>query len=373
MGEVFLDAFLDTLKILPFLLVMNFLIEFIEYRSTGLKADKLLRGGAAPLLGTAVGVVPQCGFSVVATELYSKRKITLGALFAVYLATSDEALPIMLSSYEGLLKLWPVLVIKILFSLAVGYSVFGLEKLISRRSPAAQDEKSPQTGTERADDGELADAESNSDTDAARPSETECSDSFRAFQDICEHDGEGEHEHGETEEHCEHEHGETGDGHARLHGCHHHSLEESAPPAEDATKKQKAAWVWRVFIKHPLLHTLTVIVYIFIVNALFGIAVYYVGEDNIAAFISSKGYLQPVLAGLVGLIPNCAASVVITELYVVGGLNLGGAVAGLCVSAGIGYAILVKQNKPLKNSLLIIALMYVLSVALGLCVTACGF
>ena len=87
MGEVFLDAFLDTLKVLPFLLIMNFLIELLEYKSDGLNARRILKGGLAPLIGTGVGVVPQCGFSVVATELYAKRKIALGTLLAVYIAT----------------------------------------------------------------------------------------------------------------------------------------------------------------------------------------------------------------------------------------------------------------------------------------------
>lgn len=339
MGEVFLDAFLDTLKILPFLLIMNFLIEFVEYRSKGLKADKLLKGGFAPLIGTAVGIVPQCGFSVVATELYGKRRIALGTLLAVYLATSDEALPIMLSSYDGLVKLFPVLLIKVCFSLAVGYAAFGIEKAVARGKTKTADE---------------------------------CDTSENAHGNEHRH-GEEDHDHGEdehchSEEHCDADDGTAG----RLHGCHHHDLEENAPP-ENATKKQKAAWIWRTFLMHPLLHTATVILFIFVVNALFGVAVYYIGEERIAAFIGSTGYLQPVLASLVGLIPNCAASVVITELYVVGGLNLGGTVAGLCVSAGIGYAVLVKQNRPVKNTVFIILLVYALSVALGVCVTACGF
>lgn len=332
MGEVFLDAFLDTLKILPFLLIMNFLIEFVEYRSKGLKADKLLKGGFAPLIGTAVGIVPQCGFSVVATELYGKRRIALGTLLAVYLATSDEALPIMLSSYDGLVKLFPVLLIKVCFSLAVGYAAFGIEKAVARG-------KNKTTG--------------------------ECDTAENARGEEHCH---SEEEHCHDEEHCDADGGMA----VRLHGCHHHDLEENAPP-ENATKKQKAAWIWRTFLMHPLLHTATVILFIFIVNSLFGVAVYYIGEERIATFIGSTGYLQPVLASLVGLIPNCAASVVITELYVVGGLNLGGTVAGLCVSAGIGYAVLVKQNRPVKNTVFIILLVYALSVALGVCVTACGF
>ncbi len=115
------------------------------------------------------------------------------------------------------------------------------------------------------------------------------------------------------------------------------------------------------------------ILYILIVNIAFGITVYYVGERRLAEFIGATGYLQPVLAAAVGLIPNCAASVILTELYVVGGLNLGGAVAGLCVGAGIGYAVLVKQNRPVKNTLMIIAVMFVLSASLGVAITACGF
>lgn len=331
MGEVFFDAFLDTLKVLPFLLIMNFIIELLEYRSSGLKANKILKGGFAPLIGTAVGVVPQCGFSVVATELYGKRKIALGTLLAVYIATSDEALPIMLSSYEGVVKVWPVLVIKIVFALVVGYSVFGIEKLIDRRKKIPVSLDSDNNG-----DGAHAHTEAN---------ET----------DVCAHT---------------HIDDDGADEHAHIHGCHHHSLEADGQLPENATKKQKAKRVWNMYFKHPLLHTATVVLFILAVNIAFGIAVYYVGEDNLAAFIGRTGYFQPVLAAIVGLIPNCAGSVVITELYVVGGLSLGGAVAGLCVSAGIGYAVLVKQNRPIKNTVIVIAVMFVLSVALGTAIVA---
>ncbi len=340
MGDVLLDALLDTLKVLPFLLVMNFLIELIEYKSKGLKADKILKGGLAPLLGTAVGIVPQCGFSVVATELYSKRKIALGSLLAVYLATSDEALPIMLSSYAGLIKLLPVLIIKVCFALVVGYSVFGAEKIISRRK------KSISSG----EDGSPGAVEEH--TDGEESGINECAH---------EHTSNAHGEIAESDDAC---------AHAHIHGCHNHALEESLTLPENATRKQKAAFVWNVFLKHPIIHTLTVIAYILVVNVVFGIVIYYVGEKRIADFIGSTGYLQPILSALVGVIPNCASSVVITELYIVGGLNLGGTVAGLCMSAGIGYAVLIKQNRPVKDSVVVILLMYVLSVALGMAVTA---
>lgn len=332
MGDVFLDAFLDTLKILPFLLIMNFIIELLEYRSRGLKMGGLLKGGFAPLLGTAVGVVPQCGFSVVATELYGKRRIALGTLLAVYIATSDEALPIMLSSYAGVTKILPVIIIKVCFALIVGYATLGVETLAARRN------RSVGNGVvaEVTSVASVARAENNGDCAVAH-----------------KHD----HEHAD----------EDADG-VHVHGCHRHSIDMDMPPNENATKKQKAARVWHLYFKHPLLHTATVVLYIFIVNVLFGITVHYVGEDRLMRFIEYTGYLQPVLAAAVGLIPNCAASVVITELYVVGGLSLGGAVAGLSVGAGIGYAVLAKQNRPIKNTIMIIAVMYVLSVALGICV-----
>lgn len=360
MGDVFLDAFLDTLKILPFLLAMNFAIELLEYGSKGFKANGILKGGFAPLIGTAVGIVPQCGFSVVATELYGKRRIALGTLLAVYIATSDEALPIMLSSYAGLTKVLPVILIKVCFALTVGYAAFCIEKGRAAYISKKSERRNALSSNERMTNSDDSSVGLAAEKDGAE----KISENTRANSNVrtCEYVQSSETEH-------EREHG--GDGaHAHIHGCHRHALDgDEAPPLPaDATKKQKAARVWNLYLKHPLLHTATVVLYILIVNVAFGITVYYVGEKRLAQFIGSTGYLQPLLAAAVGLIPNCASSVVITELYIVGGLNLGGAVAGLCVSAGIGYAVLIKQNRPVKNTVLIIALMYALSAVLGVCV-----
>lgn len=340
MGDVLLDAFLDTLKILPFLLLMNFVIEIIEYKSKGLKANRILKGGGAPLLGTVVGVLPQCGFSVVATELYSERRIALGALLAVYIATSDEALLIMLSSREGVVKILPVLIVKVCFALIVGYSAFLIEKLTSRK--VLRDKQSC----------EMQDSDDKT-----------CSRVDISVDNGEEIVGEERAPHGSDEEDDD-EH-----AHAHIHGCHHHSIAERAPIGDGATKKQKAAHFWRVYMVHPLVHTATVIAFILAVNVLFGVVVYYVGTDRLAAFMSASEYAQPFVAALVGLIPNCASSVVITELYIVGGLSLGGAVAGLCMSAGIGYAVLIRRNRPIKKTVAIIVAMYMLSAALGAGVT----
>lgn len=332
MGDVLLDALLDTLKVLPFLLVMNFVIEIVEYKSKGLKANKILKGGCAPLLGTVVGVLPQCGFSVVATELYTERRIALGTLLSVYIATSDEALLIMLSSREGVVKILPVLIVKICFALIVGYSAFSIEKLAARNAV--------RVASRDGADVPLRHDEANCDG---------ANDGCGAADSATEED---EHAH-----------------EALIHGCHHHSIAESAPIGDGATKKQKAAHFWRVYMVHPLVHTATVVLFILAVNILFGTAVHYVGEDRLAAFLSASEYAQPFVAAVVGLIPNCASSVVITELYIVNGLSLGGAVAGLCMSAGIGYVVLIRRNRPIKNTVMIIAIMYVLSAALGAAVT----
>ncbi|MEG2273798.1 MAG: putative manganese transporter, partial [Clostridia bacterium] len=120
MGEVFLDAFIDSLKVLAVLIVCNFLIALIEPKLSG---KIKLKGKLAPLIGTTVGLLPQCGFSVVATDLYQKRHITVGTLLGVYLATSDEALPIFLSSPESALHILPILALKFVIGLVVGYSV----------------------------------------------------------------------------------------------------------------------------------------------------------------------------------------------------------------------------------------------------------
>ncbi len=331
MGEVLLDALIDTLIILPFLLAMNIIIELIEYKTSG-KTGKALKGGFAPLIGTAVGIVPQCGFSVVATDLFSKKKIAFGTLFAVYIATSDEALPIMLSNPQGVVKVLPVLLIKICFALVVGYAAFGVEKLIERKSAKK---------TSAFDETNCGKIEINGESETV------------------------------SHAHTDEKHDATAHETVHAHGCHSHAMEEK-PIGVIETKKQRAGRIWRVYFKHPILHTLEVIAYIFAVNVIFGLIVYYVGEDKLAEFMSSTGYLQPVLAALVGLIPNCAGSVIITELYVVGGLNLGGAVAGLSVGAGIAYAVLVKQCKP-RDTAIVMTAMFVLSAVLGICVTACGY
>ena len=283
MWDVVLDAVLDTLKLMPLLLAVHIVIEVFEHKAASkIQMNKVLKSPFAPLIGAGLGVIPQCGFSVVATNLYARRSIHLGTLLAVYIATSDEAVPILLSNPSAAVKLLPLLAIKIVLALLVGYAV---NLLLNRR--------------------ELTET-------AELPQE---------------------------------------------YGCHHHVVNE----ADDRRRRGFFA----EYLLHPILHTLTISLFILIINFFFGTIIYYIGQQRLTDFVSSVKYLQPVFAALIGLIPNCASSVAITQLYALGGLGLGGAVAGLSVNAGLGFAVLFKENRNLKENVAIVVGLFVLTVAVG--------
>ena len=306
MWETLLDALIDTLKLAPIIVATYILIELVESKfATRVTKSRALFSHAAPALGAAVGIVPQCGFSVVSANLYSARKISLGTLLAVFIATSDEAVPVLLADYTNAYKLLPLLAVKFVLALVVGYAVHFLCPHGFKFGKTA----APATGTP------AVSADKPSET-AEIPAET--------------HDRDDN----------------------AVHGCHGHNVTGKSSVKE--------------LILHPLLHSLTVLGFIFAVNAVLGLIIYFVGEDRLTEFLSKTEILQPFVATLIGLIPNCAASVVITKLYAMGGLTLGSAVAGLSAGAGIGYAVLFKENKNLKENLLIVAFMYVVCVGAGL-------
>jgi len=296
--HVILDAFIDTAKILPLLFVVYYLIELIEFKSAGkLQKSKFLKGKTSPIAGAVVGCVPQCGFSVVSTDLFSKKRLSVGALIAVYIATSDEAIPLMIANPKSIGWMFALLGIKVVFAIIIGYLSIGLFKLIFGRN--------------------------------AHFSEKEV-----------------EHDH-HKEQHSEHEefHG----------GCCHHDVETKS-----------FDWV------HPLLHCLKISAFILVINVLFGIVTHiWVGEQRMSLFLSNTIWLQPLLAVVIGLIPNCASSVVLTEMFLSGvggvgtGLCFGALVAGLCVNAGLGVVMLLKHNKNWKENLFVILMLVVPSIVLG--------
>lgn len=319
MWETLLDALIDTLKLAPIIVATYILIELVESKfAARVTKSRALFSHAAPALGAAVGIVPQCGFSVVSANLYSAGKISLGTLLAVFIATSDEAVPVLIADYHNAYKLLPLLAVKFVLALVVGYAVHFL-------LPHGFKFKSAKT--------------------AGIAMET----SAGTNETVVDEEHEENHEHDDTHEHNHDEHDHEGHG---VHGCHGHSVTGKASVKE--------------LILHPLLHSLTVLGFILAVNVVLGLVIYFVGEDRLTEFLGKTTVLQPFVATLIGLIPNCAASVVITKLYAMGGLTLGSAVAGLSAGAGIGYAVLFKENKNIRENLTIVAFMYVVCMGAGL-------
>lgn len=305
MIDVLLDATIDSLKVLPFLILAYVVIELIEHATASRFSARLLKGKLSPLIGAGVGVIPQCGFSVVATKLYTNRSIAMGTLLAVYISTSDEAIAVLISDFSAIDKLLPLLIIKFVFAVAVGYVV---NLFVRKREYGSANEQVSAVGCHR-------------------------------------------HIVGKDDE------------------CAHCCDDSDCHGNDDHTIKHRRNAIKR-YVAHPLLHSAITFGYIFAVNFVLGMIIFWVGLDALASFMTEIAFLQPLLAAIVGLVPNCASSVVIAQMYASGALSLGGAVSGLCVSAGLGIAVLAKENKSIKDTAVIIGLLFSLSVALGLVVTA---
>ena len=320
--DVILDALIDTAKLLPLLFIVYYIIELIEYKyALKFQNNKFLKGKASPVIGALLGCVPQCGFSVVTTDLYSRGSVSIGALIAVYIATSDEAIPLMISNPDSILWLLALIGIKIVLAILIGYLAMYLYKVIFRRKKAYI---LPNNHNEK------------------------------VFED--------DHSHNENDKEDIHNEqtsgvvleGNVGEINAEtqsdVHGgcCHHH------------VGKKTFDWL------HPLLHCLKISAFILVINLLFGfITEIWIGEEALTNFLASSLHWQPVLAIIIGLIPNCVSSVVITELFLMGGLSFGSLVAGLMVNAGIGLIILLKQNKNWKENLFIFLMLIIPSLIAG--------
>lgn len=302
--HILLHALKDTALLLPVLFVVYFLIEFLEYKNVfKFQNSKLLKGKASPAMGALFGTVPQCGFSVISSELYAERKVSIGALIAVYVATSDEAIPIMLANYKYIPSMLMLLATKLVLAIAIGYlAMFVYSKLQNK---------------------------------------------LLAKADHHNHKHEDHHEADNHHDHDEHD-DDHEEKHEHIHACCHHD-----------TESNKFNW------KHPLVHCIKIFVYIFVINVIMGTIIHLVGEDSFANFLKSSSVLQPLFALLIGLIPNCASSVILTELYLMGGLSFGSIITGLCVNAGIGILVLLKQNKNIKENLFIVAMLIIPSLIIG--------
>ena len=301
-----LDALIDTLKMIPWLFVIYVLIEVLEVKLGNRMGTLMERTGkAGPLIGAALGVIPQCGFSVVGTALYTQRLVTIGTLFAIYIATSDEAIPILLSQPGAMGALVPLILTKLVCAIVVGYA---LDLVFRRRNAAVfAHERAVETGVD--DPGH-------------------------------------HHEHALEERGC----------------CGHE------PAGHDEHERLTA----RTLLWHPLVHTLKVAGFIFVVSLAIAVVFALVGQETIAAWLAGKELLQPVFAALVGLIPNCAASVAITQFYVDGVITFGAAIAGLAASGGLGLLVLLEEDRQRAEAAAIIGGLFAIAVVIGLVIQALG-
>ena len=277
MAGVVADSFIDSIKLLPFLFLTYLIMEYLEHKSGDkMQAAICDAGKGGPAIGAILGIVPQCGFSAAAANLYAGRIITMGTLTAVFLSTSDEMVPIMISENAGIEMIVKVLAAKVIVAVIAGMTI----DLIFRKSSKDMQ-----------------------------------------IEHLCE------------QHHCHCENG-----------------------------------IW----KSALHHTAEILVYVLIISLILNLFIAWVGEDVLGSVILNRPVIGAVIAGLVGLIPNCAASVVITQLYLDGVLGAGAMIAGLLSGTGVGLLVLLRVNDDRRENLRLIGLLYVIGVMAGIVVEMLG-
>ena len=271
--DILLDALIDTLKLIPYLFITFIVLEFIEHKFSKKSNEILVKNKKyGPLFGGLLGALPQCGFSVASSNLFSSRVITIGTLIAVFLSTSDEMLPIMISEHADILMLLKIIGFKILIGIIIGFIVDIFYK-----------NKEENTVKELCDD------------------------------ENC---------------HCD----EKG------------------------------------ILLSSVIHTLKICIFILIANVLINFIIFEIGEDNLSNLLLHKNIITYFIASLIGLIPNCAGSIIITELYLSKLITLGNLLSGLLTGSGLGLLILFKVNKNIKENLMVLSIIYFVGVIIGILV-----
>lgn len=278
MLDIIIDTLLDSLKILPFLFVAFYIMEYIEHKFSDKSKEIVLKSGRfGPILGSILGAFPQCGFSVAATNFYATRIITVGTLVAIYLSTSDEMLPIMLGKGVDASVIIKIIALKVVIGMLCGLVI----DFILFKNKREEEH----------------------------------------IHDFCD------------DEHC---------------GCEHSLLFSTVK------------------------HTLNIILFIFVSSFILNIVMHYLGEDVIRNIFMSDKLFGPLLASLIGLIPNCGASVIITELYLSSNITFGSAMAGLLTGSGVALLVLFKTNKNVKENMLILLTIYALGALSGIIIDLMG-
>lgn len=282
MWEIVEDALIDSIKLIPFLFVTYLIMEYIEHKTKDKTKEAIKKSGKfGPLIGSLLGIVPQCGFSVAATNLYAARVITLGTLIAIYLSTSDEMLPILLSEAVPITTILKILGVKLIIGIIAGFLIDFVLRIKNKNQ--IEEEK---------------------------------------IVDLCEKD------------HCHCEHG---------------------------------------IFKSALKHTVNIFIFILLITLVINIIIFFIGEDRLGSFLQNQPVLGPIIAGLLGLIPNCAASVIITQMFLDNVISVSTMISGLLVGAGVGLAVLFKTNKGIKENIKIVMLLYCIGVVSGILLELIGF
>ena len=277
MIDALLDGIIDSLKLLPFLFITYLLMELLENKAGEKSLHAIKKSGKFGLILRAIfGIITHCGFSVASSNLYATKIITRGTLIAIFLSTSDEMLPILISEAAPINLIIKILLIKLIIGMLVGVII---DFIIRKKSTEKDEEKIH-------------------------------------IHDICE------------DEHC-------------------HCEED-------------------VILKSSIKHTLHIFVYILIIRVVINMLIAFIGEENIAKFITAIPVLGPVVSTIIGIIPNCASSIIITQLYLRNMITFGSLIAGLLVNSGIGMLVLFKVNKSKKENLKILTVLSVISMVAGI-------
>ena len=319
--DVLSDALVDTVKLIPFLFVTYLAMEALEHGAQGLSERVVSDAGkAGPIAGALLGALPQCGFSAMAATLFSARVVTLGTLVAVILSTSDEMLPVFIANQAPVSTLAAIIGTKVVIGMVAGLAIDAVLRAGHR------------LGDGHAHIHELCDrahCHCDEDVDDDQPAEKNDADGSVACEVSCACDHGRDHSHGR---------------HGR---------------------------VWGI-VRSALVHTLQVSAFILAITIVLNLVIELVGTDALAALIGTHPVRATLIAALVGLIPNCGASVVISQLYLEGALGAGAMMAGLLVSGGVGLLVLFRTNAHVRENLTIVAILYVIGVACGFAVGVMG-
>lgn len=358
--DILLDAGKDTLSLVPFLLVTYLALETLEHVAGDRVNGAIKRAGAAgPVVGSLLGMVPQCGFSAMAATLYAGRVVTLGTLVAVFLSTSDEMLPLLLAEQVPVQTMAMLLASKALIALVTGFIVDAAIRGLRRNARAHAAIRRTVLGT------------------AANPAHVNCAHDDHTGGDIIDEVAEAgvsaDHIHELCErDHCGCDDDEDGHGHDHSHGhSHDHGHADKHEHHHDHSHSHEGAPVLSI-IRSAISHTVQVSVFIFLVTLILVAVLETFGESAIEQFLRGNETLAVLGSALVGLIPNCSASVVITQLYLEGALQLAPMLAGTLISAGVGYLVLFRTNRSARENAVFLVMMYVIGAGWGLILSAFG-